>query len=457
MFGFRTILLLVTALAAPAALAPVAQANDKAVGPQPRAEAWLAPLLSTYAVQAPRREVAAELGEVRKAVAQRGAAEVERIRWWNTGGPAYRWNEIAVGEMQDQFATLPIAARHLALVQTAVDDAVAAAFAAKQVHRRPRPGTVDPKLATAVPTPASPSYPSDYAAAATAAAEVLSHLFPARAAAFAQMAAEAMDGRIAAGVEFPSDREAGRNLGLQAASLAIARANGDGADAKWTGTVPQGPGKWQGTNPIAPAAGTWKPWVLARPDEVRPPAPPAADSDRIKADLAEVKQFQRTPKTNHRATYWEVFGGARAHSWWNDLARTKLLEHGKAFDAPAQSRVLAAVNVALTDAGIACWEAKYTYWYLRPAHLDPEVKTVVAMPNHPSYPSAHSCFSSAAATVLAAVFPRDAQKIQGHAKEASESRLWAGIHYRIDLEAGTAIGRQVGEKVLARAFSIQAP
>jgi len=451
-YRLPTICLLVSTLAAPAALA-----GDKARGLVPHAETWLAPSLAAYKVPAPARHAEAELDDVRKAVAQRSDADAERIRWWDAGGPAYRWNEIASGEMLEQWATMPIAARHLALVQTAVDDAVAASFAAKKQHRRPRPVSFDAKLATAVATPKSPSYPSDYAAAASAASEVLAYIFPARAASFAAMAEEAMQGRIAAGVEYPGDRDAGRAIGRQAAALAIARAGSDGSDAKWTGSVPQGPGKWQGANPIAPMAGTWKTWVLSRPDELRPPAPPAPDSDRIKADLAEVKQFQRTPKSNHRATYWEVFGGARVHVLWNEIARTKLLEHGKAFDAPAQARVLAAVNVALIDAGIACWDAKYTYWYIRPAQLDPDLKTVFPAPNHPSYPSAHSCLSSAASTVLAAVFPRDATQLTAQAKEASEARIWAGIHYRLDLEDGSSIGRQVGERVVARAFADRAP
>jgi len=197
--------------------------------------------------------------------------------------------------------------------------------------------------------------------------------------------------------------------------------------------------------------------VLQRPDELRPPAPPAFDSPRIKADLDELKQFQRTPRTNHRANYWEVFGGARAHALWNDIARTKLLEHGQAFDAPAQARVLAAVNVALTDAGIACWDAKFAYWYIRPPQLDPELKPVFPPPNHPSYPAAHGCFSTAAATVLAAVFPRDADRLLAHGKEAAEARVWAGIHYRIDIDVGQALGRQVGERVLARSFANLAP
>jgi hypothetical protein len=184
---------------------------------------------------------------------------------------------------------------------------------------------------------------------------------------------------------------------------------------------------------------------------LRPPVPPAFDSERTKADLAELKTFKRTPKSNHRAVYWEVYGGARAHALWNEIARLKLLEYGKALDARASARVLALLNIAFLDAAIACWDAKYLYWYIRPSQLDPDLKPVFPPPNHPSYPAAHGCLSTAAATVLASLFPGDADKLLAHGKEAAEARVWAGIHYRFDIDAGQELGRKVAEKVLARA------
>jgi hypothetical protein len=190
--------------------------------------------------------------------------------------------------------------------------------------------------------------------------------------------------------------------------------------------------------------------VLARADEFRPAAPPAFDSEKIKADLTELKTFARTPKSNHKATYWEVFGGARAHTLWNEVARTKLLEHGASSQAAA--RVLAALNIAIADVGVACWEAKFHYWFIRPPQLDSELKSVFPPPNHPSYPAAHGCFSTAAATVVAAAFPRDRERMLAMGKEAAEARVWAGIHYRTDIDAGQELGRKVGERTLDRAF-----
>jgi PAP2 superfamily len=214
-----------------------------------------------------------------------------------------------------------------------------------------------------------------------------------------------------------------------------------------------GAGPIKGSNPIAPQAATWQPWVLTHQAEFRPAAPPAFDSDQVKAALSELKTFTRTPKSNHRAIYWEVNGGARAHTLWNEIARMKLLENGET--ALVASRALAALNVAFADAGIACWDAKYAFWYIRPPQLDPELKPLFAPPNHPSYPAAHGCFSTAAATVLAGVFPRDRDRLLALGKEAAEARTWAGIHYRFDIDAGQEIGRKVAERALERAFGAQ--
>lgn len=247
------------------------------------------------------------------------AVAVDRTAWWATGGPAYRWNEILLDEMQQSFVVLPTAARHLALFHAALDDAVASA----RQHK-------------------AKSGASEYAAAAEVAAAVLTYLFPARAEYFGAKAVEAIDARKAVKSETAATIAAGRELGRKVAATAIARGKADGSDAKWGGTVPEGPGRWKGQNPIAPLASTWQTWVLASPSELRPPAPPAIDSEQVKEALAELKSFQRTPRTNHRANYWEVHGGARAHTLWNEIARVKLLESGIA--ARDGARVLAALT-----------------------------------------------------------------------------------------------------------------
>ena len=426
--------------------APSARAVDKIGAPAPSAQGWLVKSYDQIERPASVAITKDELAALKAMVAKRTAQDVARFQWWSVGGPVYRWNEVILDEMQGGFVTLPLAVRHLALFHAALDDAVAAAGHYKGAAARPAvvDGAVNPASGS------RQSSPSEHAAAAAAAAEMLAYLFPARAAEFAAKADEAMKVRLLAGAEFPSDIEAGRQIGRRVAALAIARGKSDGSDAVWRGSIPEGPGTWKGTNPIAPLAGTWQPWVLASASELRPPAPPAFDSEQVKAALAELKTFARTPKSNHRATFWEVNGGARAHTLWNELARTKLLETGAT--PAASARVLAAVNIALLDAGIACWDAKYAYWYIRPPQLDPELKPLFPPPNHPSYPAAHGCFSTAAAVVLAGAFPLDQDRLLALGKEAAEARVWAGIHYRFDIDAGEEIGRKVAEQTLQRAF-----
>jgi membrane-associated phospholipid phosphatase len=425
---------------------------DFSTVPVSRAEGWLAKSYSQIDVPAPQNNIKDDEAKLKAITARSTATDIARFKWWAMGGPVYRWNEIIIDELLDNFVTLPLAARHLALFHAALDDAVAVSWQHRKSASRPGPMIMDPLIKATIQDPGGPSFPSDYAAAAAAASEVLAYIFPTRAEAFTARAEEAMQARLLAGVEYPSDVAAGRVVGQKIAALAIARGQSDHADAKWSGSVPEGPGKWKGSNPIAPLTATWKPWVLARPDELRPPAPPAFDSEVVKDALGELKTFSRTPKTNHRAIYWEVYGGARAHALWNEVARMKVAEYGAALPPLTVSRVFAALNIAFLDAAIACWDAKYAYWYIRPSQLDAELKPVFPPPNHPSYPAAHGCLSTAAATVLADVFQVDHDKLLAQGKEAAEARIWAGIHYRFDIDAGQDIGRKVAARTLDRAF-----
>ena len=106
------------------------------------------------------------------------------------------------------------------------------------------------------------------------------------------------------------------------------------------------------------------------------------------------------------------------------------------------------MSVAQYDAFVACYEAKYTYWSPRPFQVDPEFKSLFPSPNHPSYPSAHSCQSAAVATVLASFFPGDREALMLGAEEAGNSRMWAGIHFQSDIDAGLALGISVGQLVV---------
>jgi hypothetical protein len=192
--------------------------------------------------------------------------------------------------------------------------------------------------------------------------------------------------------------------------------------------------------------------VLDRPDEFRPSPPSPYDSIERRAELDELRKYQRTPKINADAGFWEwAAGGLRQYEFWGGQLGRLTLEHRLDADAPRAARAFALSYVSLNDAGVACWDGKYAYWMIRPSQLDPELRTLFPPPNHPSYPAAHACFSTAAATVIGYLFPRDAAAMAALAREAGESRIAAGIHYRSDVAAGADLGRAVAGKAIERA------
>ena len=233
------------------------------------------------------------------------------IDYWNAGPPAYRWNQIAIRRMNKGALPAPPALRQLVLMHVAIYDATVAAWDAKYTHNRPRPSVVAPELETVIANPASPSYPSEYAATAGAASAVLAWLYPDEAQAFEEMAQEAVKSRLLAGVEYPSDVAAGLELGRQVAQWVIERGMADGTDAQWTGSVPSEPGHWTGENPALPLGGTWQTWVLESPDQFRPPPPPAYDSEQLAAEMAELVAFERNPVNTSLAMFWEFGAGGR--------------------------------------------------------------------------------------------------------------------------------------------------
>jgi membrane-associated phospholipid phosphatase len=258
--------------------------------------------------------------------------------------------------------------------------------------------------------------------------------------------------RLLAGVAFPSDVAAGESLGRQVAVAALRRAARDRSDQPWSGSVPTTPGSWNGTNPLMPQAATWQPWLMTSPSEFRPAPPAAFGSPERAAEMTAVRDFPRTPLTSARAMFWEgAAGGLRIHEYWNNQASRLLMEYGDAHDAPRVARAYAMLNVALYDAGIGCWDAKFHYWTIRPFQLDPNFRSVVPTPNHPSYPAAHSCFSMASARVLAHLFPRDGAAMNALAREAGDARIWGGMHYPSDVVAGQELGANVAARVIERA------
>ncbi len=166
------------------------------------------------------------------------------------------------------------------------------------------------------------------------------------------------------------------------------------------------------------------------------------------AELAEIKNLPRTFTTNERALYWQTLYGAFVD--WYNIAGKRIFESQLENNQPRAARIYAVMSVTHYDAMIATWDGKYAYWAIRPFQLDPAVTTLFATPNHPSYPAAHGGFSGAIADALAYLFPQEAESIRAKAVEASNSRVWAGIHYRSDIETGLAVGRAAAQLVIGR-------
>jgi PAP2 superfamily len=391
-----------------------------------------------------------EIQELHVLAGQRDAATHERILYWDFWSPSHRWNEIMTDAAVANNMGAPTI-RAYTMLNVAIADAMVAAWDSKYAHNRRRPNEADARLHTAIPTPRSPSYPCEYSVAAGAGATVLAHLFPQDATRFAKAADEAARSRILAGVVYPSDARAGLELGRAVGKRVVHAMKLH--EQKWAGTIPAGPGFWQGSDPVGIDQVRWKLFVLSSPRQFRPGPPPAPDSPERAAEIAEVKNFKRTPVTNGKAIYWQFgqYGGPGLTHRFGDEIGKRLAEAGLDRNPPRSARAYALVHVAHYEAYIAAQDGKYHYWTARPNQFDRSITTVVPTPNFPTYPSNAAAVGMASALVLGHLFPRDAARFQDWATESGESRLWAGIHFRSDIEAGYEVGRKVGAAVVERA------
>jgi hypothetical protein len=185
-----------------------------------------------------------------------------------------------------------------------------------------------------------------------------------------------------------------------------------------------------------------RPWLLDSAAQFRPAPPPTYGTPAHQTALEEVRRVarERTPEQTKIAQRWNA-----ADPWalWNETASAAILRH-HATDADA-ARVLAVLNAAASDAVIACFDAKYHYWTIRPSQADTTIVLAdsVSLPNFPSYPSGHACSAGAFDGALGHFFPQDRAEFTRIAEEQAMSRLWGGIHYRFDDDVGLSLGRQV--------------
>lgn len=253
-----------------------------------------------------------------------------------------------------------------------------------------------------------------------------------------------------------------RESGRRAAADAIRRALDDGADAIWNPAdrpLP-GPGVWRAApplnlyNPSEPLVGRWRTWALADGRELTPPPPPAFGSERYRDEAREVLQISRTLTDAQKriADDWNLEQGSLTPPGvWNRKAMELISRRG--LGTAETARVLAALNVAMADALVTAWQAKFEYWRVRPVSVireqfDANFLPYLLTPPFPGYVSGHAAVSGAAAEVLSGFFPEQTGDLRASAEEAAMSRLYGGIHFRSDNEEGLRLGRAIGRRVL---------
>lgn len=295
---------------------------------------------------------------------------------------------------------------------------------------------------------------SEAAAVSSASAAVLASLYPVEQATIdAQIAADATY-FPAFSSEADANYAAGSAIGKTVASAVMARAATDRTDAVFTGTLPSGPGFWVNVPPAVPIAPRWgeaKPWLMTSGSQFRSVAPPAFASPTFQTAIAEVKAMtvNLTPDQLVIAQFWQYASGPGGPmGYFTELVtQSTTAAH---MNERQTARAYAVMHMAIMDASIGCWDAKYLYSYVRPFQADPTIATPVGRPNFPSYPSAHSCLSSAAAGVIAGLFPSTKTSMDAKVAEAGVARMYAGLHYRFDVTAGQELGYKVAALALTR-------
>lgn len=379
-----------------------------------------------------------EIAEVLDKQKNLDATTKQQIIFWNAGAPGYHWQEM----MNKLWAvdTGRYGALANMLLGTATYDATIAAWDTKYVFKRLRPFIADSRIKVYTINPESPSYPCEYSVAAGVAVTIISRFYPKLADSVNRLAEQMMASKIAAGVAFPSDTRAGFDLGKRVAEKEIEQTKDYVSTAQWDGKIPDKPGLWRGKFAMLPLAGQNKTVVLESSSEFRPGPPP----DFAK-EMEEMKNYKQTFRSLSNAFYWAN------QSWFMDNLAKKIFENNLHLNPPRAARINAVVNVTSYDAFVACWDAKYTYWGIRPNQYDTTFRPAILItPPFPGYPSGHAALSGAMAEIYSYFFPDEKDLFRQKAKEAAESRFQAGIHFRTDNDVALELGKKVATKILQK-------
>lgn len=365
------------------------------------------------------------------------------------------------------FAHPPYASRMFAYWSAAQYDAMIATWHHKYAYNRTNAPQTDGSIVTHLPTNDLPGYPAEGAVVASVSKDILTAMFPLEKDFIAAKALEHQNSLMWAGLHVASDIAAGDSLGRAVGKVFRMRAANDGMKSAQTPRpvsdsirdAAQATYGWHWTNQeipprpvgIAPFFSKVQLWFLPNVELVRPPAPPAPGSAEFKIAADELNDVLDNITNEQRkiANFWsDGLGTYTPPGHWNRFAADYIVKYK--YNPLRAARVLAYMNMAIQDAGIACWDAKYHYHYPRPIETISGFKTILGTPNFPSYTSGHSMFSAAGAAVLSHVFPAESATIQAWSLEAADSRLYGGIHYRFDIEAGNEKGTATAQYAINR-------
>lgn len=397
---------------------------------------WFIPSGKTYRLPQPA-SYRAEVAQVVSAQQNLDAAGRQQIQYWNAGSPGYRWNNMIAKLWMIDTSSNGVLSNML--LNVAIYDATIAAWDTKYTYNRPRPFATDSRINVIGLKPESPSYPCEVSVAAGAASAIIAHFYPHLADSVNRMARQAMASRVAAGMAFPSDTQAGFELGQRIAEKALAQTKDYVYKQPWDGKRPEKPGIWNGKKPMFAMAGLNKTMVLTSASQFRPGPPPDFASE-----MAEMKAYKQTFRSKANAFYYASQFSS------DDLLNKKMFEQNLHLNAPRAARIYAAVAVAYYDTFVACWDAKYTYWGIRPDQYDPTYQPLIPTPPFPGYPSGHAAMSGMIGELFSYLFPADKAQFQKIAKDGAESRFQAGIHFRTDNIVGLELGMHVGNAVIQR-------
>ena len=330
----------------------------------------------------------------------------------------------------------------------------------------------------------APAGASPQAAVAAAAHRILEHYLPGQEAAIVDPAYTASLATIPDG---PA-KTSGTAFGEAVANLLIAQRADDGFRAATPPYVPPNPpvaGVWipTGPTPIGPYLGGMRPFALDSADQFRPNGPPALESKEWAREYDEVKELgsststTRTAEQTVAARFWGEAPVQQAHNAFRKL----VADHG--LDVADAARFMAMVSVAYADGLIACFDAKWHFAFWRPITAiragdtdgndatvgDPAWSTLLpGTPNHPEYPSAHSCITPAAGLVIARFLgtpkidftipsltglgDRSYERAADLEYDVANARIWGGIHFRSAVEDGAEIAKKTAHHVLAHHF-----